>query len=67
MRTGVCVLARKIMQAMTGGRAMSYILQIRSYGFDKVIFIVWIKCFLFKKHFWKHRIDPMTFLHPDVF
>ena len=52
---------------MTGGRAMSYILQIRSYGFDKVIFIVWIKCFLFKKHFWKHRIDPMTFLHPDVF
>ena len=30
---------------------VNYVVQLKSYGFDKLIFIVWIKFFLFGKHF----------------
>ena len=34
-----------------GGGTINYILQLKPYGFDQVIFIVWIKFFSFEKHF----------------
>ena len=34
-----------------GGGTINYIVLLKSYGFDQVIFIVWIRHFPFKKHF----------------
>ena len=36
---------------MKSGRTINYIVLLKSYGFDQVIFIVWIKFFAFEKHF----------------
>ena len=51
MRSGVGILARQIRLAMARVVEPYYILQLKSYGFDQVILIVWIKFFSFKKHF----------------
>ena len=34
-----------------GGGTINYIVQLKSYTFHKVIFIVWIKFFSFEKYF----------------
>ena len=51
MRSGIGVMARKIKLAVSGGRFINYILQLKSYSFERIVFIVWIKCFSFEKYF----------------
>ena len=48
------------------GGTINYIVQLRSYGFDQVIFIVWIKFFLFEKHFSLLSLIA-TWLYLDTF
>ena len=35
----------------SGGRIINYILQLIFYGFNEVFLVIWIKNFLFEKHF----------------
>ena len=45
-----------------GGETINYILELRSYSFDQVIFVVWIKFYTFGKHFSFFSLDVWLWL-----
>ena len=45
-----------------GGGTIIYILWLKSYGFNQVICIVWIRFFSFEKHFSFLKVVSATFL-----